>query len=259
MQQVTTDKYIHDHPDFLRSPENIFNADPRNSSVEILGAGGFREKTLQDHHGAISEITLQGEVPQEIVVNFETGKNLNLYSWFVYRFHAAARSHAYECLELALKIRFRDELYAHKEQRRRKQHECEIARSPDKARPYQSMDKKKFRPTLPALLKHAIEIGALKNENFSAWRIKTQTRARTRRSIEAIEKMKELGLSELEIDDGHLELNEEDCNHEYVGPLLESIPLARNEYAHGTTSLDNQSLAGLRLTAEIINQIFTAE
>lgn len=105
-----SDASMTDHPDFLRSPKLIFDPDPRSSGFEVLGEQGFRSKTLQDQHAAVAEIALHPGVPHEVVVKFETAKNLNLFSWFVYRFHSAARSHAYECLELALKIRLPREL-----------------------------------------------------------------------------------------------------------------------------------------------------
>lgn len=246
-----------DHPDFLRSPKIIFDPDPRSSGFEVLGERGFRSKTLQDQHDAVAEIALHGGVPHEVVVKLETAKNLSLFSWFVYRFHSAARSHAYECLELALKMRFRDDLYAREERNRRARHESGLARNPRNVKPYQPIDKEKFRPMLHVLLKYAIETGTLTNENFSAWRLKTQARARYRRDIEAIERMKELGLWELEIDDGQLEVKGEDSDHDYLSQVLESVPFLRNEHAHGTTALDSNSLTALRLAAEIINQIFS--
>jgi hypothetical protein len=114
-----------DHPDFLRSPKRIFDRDPRSSGFDILGEHGFRAKTLEDQHKAVAEIAIHAGAPEAVVVKFETAKNLNLFSWFVYRFHSAARSHAYECLELALRIRFKDDLYARAERKRLARYESE--------------------------------------------------------------------------------------------------------------------------------------
>jgi hypothetical protein len=246
-----------DHPDFLRSPKNVFDPDPRSSGYEVLGAQGFRPKALQDQHEAVAEITLHAGVPSAVVTKFETAKNLNLFSWFVYRFHSAARSHAYECLELALKIRFKDDLYVHEERKRRSLYDSKTKSDPQNVKPYQPLDKEKFRPMLRTLLTYAIEISAVQNENFSTWQRKTHGRARYRRDVEAIQRMTALGLSELEIDDSQIEIKDEDRDHDYLGQVLKSIPLLRNEYAHGTTALDNQSLSALRLVAEIINQVFS--
>jgi hypothetical protein len=245
-----------DHPDFLRSPKNILDPDPRSSGFYVLGKQGLRSKTLDDQHEAVAEVVVHDGVPADVIVKFETAKNLSLFSWFVYRFHSAARSHAYECLELALKVRFKDELYAQMERKRRERHDSECKRNPKNVQPYRPMDKEKFRPMLRMLLGYAVEVGALKNENFSVWQTKTRVQARYRRDIEAIQKMQEMGLTQLEIDDTQLEIKAEDRNHDYLGQLLESIPFLRNHYAHGTTALDNQSLSALRMVAEIINQIF---
>lgn len=94
-----------DHPDYLRTPNNMFKPDPRSEAFSILGEQGLREKTLQDQYGTVAKLLLHDGVPREVIVKFETARNLNLFSWFVYRFHSAARSHAYECLELALRKR----------------------------------------------------------------------------------------------------------------------------------------------------------
>ena len=245
-----------DHPDFLRSTKGIFEPDPRSLGFDVLGEQGFRAKTLEDQHAAVAEITLHAGAPEAVVVKFETAKNLNLFSWFVYRFHSAARSHAYECLELALRIRFKDELYAREERKRLARYERERERNPDNVELYQPMDKEGFRPMLRKLLEYAIEVGALKNENFSAWQTRTRMRARHRRDIEAIKKMEALSLTELEIDDSQFEITPEDRDHDYLVQVLDSVPVLRNHYAHGTSALDDKSLSTLRLVAEIVNQIF---
>jgi hypothetical protein len=245
-----------EHPDFLRSPKNVFNADPRSTGYAVLGEHGWRQKTLDDHYSAVAQITVHNGVPREIVVKFETAKNLNLFSWFVYRFHTAARSQVYECLEYALRTRFADELLAHEEQKRRARYEQELRSNPQNAKPYKSIDKKTFRPTMHPLLKYSIDIGALKNEQFTAWQLKTKIRARSRKDVEMIEKMKELGLQEIQTDSRDADITDEDRDHDYLGLVLENIPLLRNHYAHGTSSLDDKSLSALRLSSEIINQIF---
>jgi len=248
---------VKDHPDFLRSPENIFAPDPRSAGFEVLGESGFRPKTLQDQYEAVAEIKLHGGVPREIVVEFETAKNLNLFSWFVYRFQAAARRHVYACLELALRTRFKGELLERKEKRRLARHEEQAKKNPKTApQPPRRIGPEKMRPGLRELLEYAIETKALKNENFSAWQLRTKIRGRLRRDLEAIERMKKLGLVELEISDAEIEISDADRDHDYLREVMHAVPLLRNHYAHGTTSLDNQSLADLRLAAEIINQIF---
>lgn len=245
-----------DHPDYLRTPNNIFDPDPRSSDFDVIGEHGLRPKSLQDQYDAVADITLHEGVPKEILAKFETAKNLNLFSWFVYRFHSAARSHAYECLERALSTRLKADLIVQEEKNRRVKYEEEARRNPRSAKPPKSIDPERYFPGLRRLLEYAIEAGALKNENFTVWQLKARVRARHRRDVETIEKMKELGLDELAIDAAELEVKDEDRDHDYLGQLLESVPLLRNEYAHGTSALDNRSLSALRVVAEIINQIF---
>lgn len=239
----------------LRSPNNIFDPDPRSAGVEVLGRQGLRPKTLQDQYDAVAEITLHEGVPREIVVKFDNARNLNLFAWFVYRFHSAARSHVYECLELALRTRFKEEMLKREEQNRLARYEEQVRKNPKNAQPLKPIDPDKLRAGMSKLLTYAIEIGALKNEYFSAWQMKTKIRARSRRDVEAIQRMNELGLTELQTDDADFEITD-DRAHDYLGKVLEIVLLIRNHYAHGTTSLDNKSLSALRLASEIINQIF---
>lgn len=104
-----------DDPDRLRFPDKVFEPDPRSTGVGVMGDQGVRSKTLQDQFDDLAPITLHEGVPREVVVKFDTARNLNLFSWFVFRFHTAARTHAYECLELALKMRFKEELLRREE------------------------------------------------------------------------------------------------------------------------------------------------
>lgn len=244
-----------DHPDYLRTPNNMFNPDPRSEAFSILREQGLRAKALQDQYGTVAKLVLHDGVPREVIVKFETAKNLNLFSWFVYRFHSAARSHAYECLELALRKRFGAEVLALEQKRRREKYEQQLRSNPN-AKPPQPIDEAKFRPGMSRLLEHAIDSGTLRNENFIAWQSKTMVRAQTRNDLETIKKMIELGLSQLEVDKSDVQITDEDCEHDYLAGLLRSIPWLRNHYAHGTTALDNHSLSALRVVSEIINQIF---
>jgi hypothetical protein len=44
-----------DHPDFLRSPANLFNADPRSTGYAVLDERGWRERTIDDHYNAVAQ------------------------------------------------------------------------------------------------------------------------------------------------------------------------------------------------------------
>lgn len=222
-----------EHPDFLRSPESVCRPDRRSEGFAVLSEDGFRPKQIEDQYGAVSSLLLHDGVPEDICIQFETTKNLYLYSWFVYRFYPVAHHHAYTCLELALRERFEDELVAAGEQKR------------------------EHGPGLRRLLKYAVENGFLRNENFEVWRHKTWLNAKMRTMYEGLEEMSRLGLDEMEHDESKIEIKGVDRNHDYLAVLLETIPYLRNHYAHGSKSLHNQVLGTIQVVKEIVNQIFS--
>src|SRR2546426_803333 len=99
------------HPEFLRPVEYVCEPDPRSLSFVKMDpcTGEFVPLTIQDYHQAVSQFTLNAKVPEEIVHQFETAKNLYLYAWFVYRFYPVCEHHALACLELALRKRYEHE------------------------------------------------------------------------------------------------------------------------------------------------------
>lgn len=223
---------MNDHPDFLRSPGNACKPDQRSEGFSVLADNGFRPKRLEDQHRAVAGLVLHDRVPEGIRVQFETTKNLYLYSWFVYRFYPVAQHHAYTCLELALRECFEAAML--------------VAGEP----------KREHGPGLKQLLTYAIEKGFLKNENFEVWRHRTQVNAKMRTMYEEIEEMSRLDLDQMELDESKVEIKDVDRNHDYLTILLETIPYLRNHYAHGSKSLHNQVLGTVQIVAEIINQIF---
>lgn len=216
---------VDDHPDFLRSPDSVCQPDPRQEGFAVLSATGFRQKEIEDQYNDVADIMLHSGVPDGIRVQFETAKNLYLYSWFVYRFYPVSRTHAYGCLELALRRRLG----------------AEIA----------SEGNRGARVGLKRLLKYAIERGLLQNENFSIWRQRTMLNARMRILYERLAEEDDVEHLEHEV-----EIRDVDCEHDYLGELLQSAPYVRNKFAHGSESLDSHVLGALQQVAEIINQLF---
>src|SRR5688572_27292016 len=98
--------------EYLRHPSDAHKADPRIASfVTYDGAiGQHRPLTLEDHYGAVCDLTTHPGVPEHVKIQFETAKNLYLYAWHVYRFFAVAEHQALTCLELALRERFGEDL-----------------------------------------------------------------------------------------------------------------------------------------------------
>lgn len=70
---------------------------------------GIQQNTLEKFHRRVSELQLNRSVPEEIRISFDTARNLFIYSWFVYRFTTVAQFHAYATLELALRMRMKQE------------------------------------------------------------------------------------------------------------------------------------------------------
>lgn len=221
------------NPDHLRALNTLHTADPRNR-FGVQTDNGFRPKTLEDHHRQVAEITLNDQVPEKIVTQFETSKNIYLYAWFVYRFFPVVRLHACACLELALRDRFEEEMIAAGEKRR------------------------PFGPGLTRLLKHAQKEGHLKNECFSGWWHLARVRAQQRVAIETIREMDRLGLDQMPIDDDP-PIKDEDCDHDYLTGVMESIAGIRNTYAHGSSSVDHMALGTLLEISEIINHIYSSD
>ena len=149
-------------PERLRPAEYVCEPDPRSTMfVKIDRTNGTsRDIELADHHEGISKYVLHAGVPEEIVVQFETARNVYLYAWFIYRFYAVAEHQSLACLELALRERLKAEIKAGKI--------------------------KRGRPTLHPLLQYAIGHGLLKNEGFSAWRNRGEIRSRSRVEMEKI-------------------------------------------------------------------------
>ncbi|MEX2163173.1 MAG: hypothetical protein WD823_02865 [Sulfuricaulis sp.] len=223
---------MNDHPDFLRFLGNVCKPDSRSKSFVRLTENGPRPITIEDQYRSVVRLILHDGVPEGIRIQFETTKNLYLYSWFVYRFYPVAQHHAYTCLELALRERFEAEMLLAGEQKR------------------------EHGPGLRRLLTYAIAKGFLKNENFEVWRHRTRVNAKMRTMYEEIEEMSRLGLDQMELDESKVEIKDVDRNHDYLTILLETIPYLRNHYAHGSKSLHNQVLGTLQVVVEIINQIF---
>ena len=147
------------HAEFLRPIEAMSLPDPRWEGFGRINENGkFEPITVERYAGPIQEINLNPEVPESVLIHFETAKNLALYAWNVYRFTPVAELYSYISIELAL----RDV-------------------TGEKKRPFRK------------LLKQAIEENVLSNEKFSQWK-----RVSSRREFqykESVELAEELGLN----------------------------------------------------------------
>ena len=226
MTQATFD------PERLRPPEYVGEADPRSTMfvrVDLVN-GTSRAIELADHHGEVSAFALHAGVPQEIVLQYETARNVYLYAWFVYRFYTVAESQCLACLELALRERLKEEITTRKI--------------------------KGKRPTLRPLLEYAIAHGLIRNEGFSQWQNRGVIRSRARVEMEKLREAAEKGLTEFTLDESDIQITAEDLDWDYVKMLPGLLPMVRNDYAHGSTQLHNWALRSFQIVSEIINQLY---
>jgi hypothetical protein len=218
--------------EYLRPVEHICSPDSRNLCHSVFNKkGGFRPLELEDNYQLISKLSFNPTVPEDVVIKFETVKNLYLYSWFVYRFYPVSELYAYTCLEFSLRERFKKDRVDGKQE-------------------------KEFSPGLRKLLTYAVNNGYIRNEGFEIWHKQTKMKAYHRTSIEKVEEMHRLGLKSIEFDESKIEIKDEDRNHDYLKVILETIPHLRNRYAHGSRDLHNGAYVTIKLVWEIINQIF---
>lgn len=223
-------------PERLRPVQHVCEPDPRSTMWVRIDhtTGTSRPVGIGDQHEQVSGLTLHAGVPRDIILQFETAKNLYLYAWFVYRFYPVAEHHSLACLELALRDRLRNDV---------------------------EMGKVEFpgkRPMLKALLKHAVVEGLVKNEGFEIWRNRGEINARARVQMEKLREMSEKNLAEMEWDESDIQVTVDDLNWDYATVLVNTLPYIRNDYAHGSTSLHNSVLHTLQIVSEIINQLYSA-
>lgn len=221
--------------EYLRQPTDAHMPDPRSASFVRYdpAVGGMRSLTLEDHYRAVCDLTTHLGVPEDIKIQFETAKNLYLYAWHVYRFFAVAEHHSLTCLELALRERFGENL------------------------------PKKYvgrggRPTLKPFLRYARDNGFIKNDGFARWHERARRMAEQRYSWEKGTEMDAKGLDSITLDYSEVVVTDEDRRWDLIQILVDTLPLTRNHYAHGTRSIHNQVRGTLELVLEIINQIFPA-
>jgi hypothetical protein len=197
-------------------------------------AGTSRTVELADHREEISRLALHAGVPEDVLLHFETARNVYLYAWFVYRFYPVAEQHSLACLELALRDRLNEDIKRGKLRFRGK------------------------RPMLRALLKYAVTQGIVKNEGFETWRNRGEINSRARVEMVKTREMSEKNLTEIAWDDSDIQVTVEDLNWDYANMLVDVLPEVRNRYAHGSTDLHNLALGTIQIVCEIINQLYDA-
>lgn len=217
--------------DALRDIDRVMQPDPRSTYFSVIEQGQPRPATLQDRVDAIAPYVLNPTVPEPVRVHFETAKNLYVYAWFVYRFHAVAEQQALATLELALRERL-ILLGA-------------VGRADERAR------------GLRKLLKDALARGLIGNDrllNRERWAFGI---ANHRFHLAQIAEMERLGLTEMEIDDSAVRPTQQELDHDWIGAFIEGLPGIRNAYAHGSGMLHPAVLRTFEIVCDLVNQLFT--
>ena len=91
----------------LKQLNEIFDPDRRSTSFVRHDAARRHPKTLEHHHADILAIQVSEGVPESIRDEFDTVRNLYLYSWYVYDFTVPATLYAHALIEKAIKEKCR--------------------------------------------------------------------------------------------------------------------------------------------------------
>jgi hypothetical protein len=67
--------------------------------------------TMADLYARLNLSKLHSGVPEKIQTQFETARNLLLYSWFVFEFQTVSEMHAFSTLEMALRMKHPNPTY----------------------------------------------------------------------------------------------------------------------------------------------------
>ena len=87
----------------LKQLNEIFEPDLRSTMLSRLDATVHRPKTIDEHYADISAVRLGEGVPEVIRDEFDTIRNLYLYSWYVYDFTVPASLYAHSLIEKTIK------------------------------------------------------------------------------------------------------------------------------------------------------------
>jgi hypothetical protein len=204
-----------DPSDLVRDSANVRGADPR-----------MQHQSLEERLCYIDQFKLIGNVPEDVQIHFETGKNLFVYAWYVYRFHMVAEQHILATLEMAIRARLVASKFEH------------IPRG------------------LGKLLRAARVNQLIANERLSTRDQWALERARRRHDYAEMQRMDEEGLSECKIDYWDVWPDDEDLQYDWLEDFICTLPDLRNMHAHGSEVLYPAVGRTFEIVQELINQMF---
>jgi hypothetical protein len=240
------------HPDGLRLVADLNEPDIRMRYLAVLDGTGSRPLEQTDRHALIAQYELLGCVPEDVRVHFDTARNLYLYAWNVYRFHAIAEHQVLGSLEMAL----RTKLIA-----------CGSLNDdglletvfPPRKKKLTDFELTPRRVMLKQMLGHAAEVNLISNDrivNRARWMAKSVEFLQLVRMAELMEQQ---GLTEMRVEPLPIVLSDEDVNHDWIGGFIDALPGIRNDYAHGSPRINASVLRTFDICSDLINQLFGAD
>lgn len=188
--------------------------------------------TLEDIHYVLERINLNRSAPENVQTQFETAKNLALYSWFVYRFHQISEMAAYTAMEMGLREKYSQE-------------EPEI-------------DAKKLtRMTMKPLLDEAKKRKWLENDKFPSLYARAKYAAQIEKAREQEKTHDFDSMPSMPIEEPtEAEITEVMKSFDLASVVLDNTYKLRNSLAHDLTKMAPDSLGTLSLVSEVINQLY---
>lgn len=232
----------------FRDLANLGEPDVRMRSFVIDDGSGWRNLDQADRHRAVARFTLLPSVPEDIRVQFDVARNLYMYAWHVYRFHAVAEQHALATLEMAL----RESLIA---RGHLNEHGMLEAALPPPAK-VSSARLRDQRVMLKMLIRHAAAYDMISNDRLVNRRQWAERIAEQDRAIELIQLMERQGLTEIEVPPEPPALTDAHLKYDWIGSFVESLPSLRNTYAHGGSQIHATVLRTFDVVSDLINQLY---
>jgi len=95
----------------LKKIEEITLPDRRNNHIVVINpqTGQQRNCQFEDIYRQVKSIELNETVPENVRSQFNVARNIALYSWFCYPFHMVSELKTFSTLEMALKIKLKQE------------------------------------------------------------------------------------------------------------------------------------------------------
>jgi len=234
-----------DKRDGLKTLDEVMQPDIRHSFFRRVNreTGEGKALTLEDHYQSIEHYGLHDAVPDEVATQYDVARNIYIYAWYEYRFFNVSEMQALTVLEFALRYRIGEVEFAAyiKARRKKAKEEGQGIRIGD---------------GLKALVEYCRDHTLISNRCFAAWHRQPELKAQDEHTFAKLEEMRQLGLSEIELDYSALEVPEPDDSYDHIQHLINHVNKIRNMYAHGSSMLNNGALITFEMVSEFINQLY---